>query len=137
MFTQAYRQLQGRRSEGVGGSGGVSGSGDNLLSEPCHLFCLLLLLPLFPQRCLPQHILSFQLPPAAAGAHVTALYRLTEASRGSTTAGAGAGGGAKGAAAAGGPRATGVGGPEVWSKQVYAAVHDTLRRWVVVLGPAS
>ena len=66
---------------------------------------------------LVQHILSFQLPPAAAGAHVTALYRLTEDS--------GAAGAGKGAA---GPRASGVGSPEAWSKQVYAAVQDSLRR---------
>jgi len=66
----------------------------------CHVPCL-------------QHILSFQLPPAAAGAHVTALFRLTEAA---------------GTKAGPGPRATAVGSPEVWSKQVYAAVQDNLRR---------
>lgn len=65
-----------------------------------------------------QHILSFQLPPAAAGAHVTALYRLTEDSGAAGAAGKGPGG----------PRASGVGSPEAWSKQVYAAVQDSLRR---------
>jgi hypothetical protein len=46
---------------------------------------------------------------------VTALYRLTEA-------------GASGAKGGPGPRASGVGTPEVWSKQVYIAVQDNLRR---------
>lgn len=72
--------------------------------------------------CVAQHVLSFQLPPAAAGAHVTALYRLTEA-------------GASGAP--GGPRARGVGTPEAWSKQVYAAVQDRLRRCGLAGGVCS
>lgn len=70
-----------------------------------------------PVPCPLQHVLSFQLPPAAAGAHVTALYRLTEGS-----------GSAAGAQGGSGPRATGVGAPAVWSKQVYAAVQEQLRK---------
>lgn len=56
-----------------------------------------------------QHILSFQLPPTAAGAHVAALFKLTEA------------------AAAGSASAAGT--PAAWAKQVYNAAHEHLRRY--------
>lgn len=67
--------------------------------------------------CYLQHILSFQLPPTAAGAHVTALFKLTEAAAGSSAAAAGAG-----------P----AGAPAVWAKQVYNAAHEHLRRCVAL-----
>lgn len=66
-----------------------------------------------------QHTLSFQLPPAAAGAHVAALFRLTEAAAGS----AGDGGSSSSSTAAGA-----AGPPAQWAKQVFAAAHEQLRR---------
>jgi hypothetical protein len=83
-----------------------------------HLLTALPCVPTMTRLSFLQHILSFQLPPAAAGAHVTALYRLTEDSGAAGAAGKGPGG----------PRASGVGSPEAWSKKVYAAVQDSLRR---------
>lgn len=65
------------------------------------------MLPLCIVLCL-QHILSFHLPPTAAGAHVSALFKLTEAT------------------ASGGSGSTGA--PAVWAKQVYTAAHEHLRR---------
>ncbi|KAF8073170.1 Ncapd3 [Scenedesmus sp. PABB004] len=56
-----------------------------------------------------QHTLSFQLPPAAAGAHVAALFKLTEAASGAAT-----------------------GTPAQWARQVYAAAHECLRRYIDV-----
>ncbi|KAF6260358.1 non-SMC mitotic condensation complex subunit 1-domain-containing protein [Scenedesmus sp. NREL 46B-D3] len=68
-----------------------------------------------------QHTLSFQLPPAAAGAHVAALYRLTEAAAG------GAGGGSSSSSWAG---AGAAGPPGQWAKQVFCAAHEQLRRYI-------
>jgi hypothetical protein len=56
-----------------------------------------------------QHTLSFRLPPVAAGAHVAALAKLTEA--------------AGCAAEPGAP-----GPPAQWTKEVFAAAHEHLRR---------
>jgi hypothetical protein len=75
---------------------------------------------LYPAACFfLQHTLSFQLPPAAAGAHVAALFRLTEAAAG------GAGGGSSSSSGAG---AGAAGPPGQWAKQVFSAAHEQLRR---------
>lgn len=60
-----------------------------------------------------QHILSFQLPPVAAGAHVAALFKLTEATS---------------AATHGEGTSTACATPAQWTKQVFNAGHEILRR---------
>ncbi|WIA29655.1 hypothetical protein OEZ86_012141 [Tetradesmus obliquus] len=69
-----------------------------------------------------QHTLSFQLPPAAAGAHVAALFRLTEAAAGSAGDGRSSSSSSTAAGAAG--------PPAQWAKQVFAAAHEQLRRYI-------
>eukprot|EP00775_Hariotina_reticulata_P011091 gene11092-11246_t len=62
-----------------------------------------------------QHILSFQLPPVAAGAHVAALFKLTEAAS---------------AATHGEGTSTVSATPAQWTKQVFNAGHEILRRYI-------
>jgi hypothetical protein len=63
--------------------------------------------PLAPSPFHRQATLAFNLPPAAAAAHIVALHKLTSS------------GGAGGAAA-----------PEAWCRQAYAAAHELLHRFV-------
>lgn len=61
-----------------------------------------------------QSILSFNLPPAAAAAHVAALHRLSSAGACSTA-----------------------GGADQWGKQVYAVAHEVLHRYVSTALPVA